>query len=343
MKILHLGLKNPKAKYSINNTIIESTEKETDLGVTISGDLRAANCSICDINASCIKYLFSHACVCNEGFRGDGYSCYDIDECTYYYYYYTCNNAYCINTYGSYNCVCSSGFISENKTCVDVDECSRPELNSCHAFATCYNNYGSYSCACQAGYYGNGYYCEVDECTKEVCGFARECIKSNGSHSCLDPCNSYTTLNEPTRSTSYSAYPYYYYYYGRSDYYLNGWYRFVGSGGIRMAESCPSEGYCYTRSPMWLNGTHPNPTDGIVNRTVCAVNSGNCCYWTSNVQIKACPGGYHVYKFSGTPYYYAGYCTDPATVANSCSCAANEECRLVGGRYSCYCANNTSG
>ncbi|XP_063788830.1 uromodulin-like [Pseudophryne corroboree] len=300
-------------------------------------------CSRCDANASCRKNLLSHTCVCNEGFSGDGHVCYDINECDYYYYYYwlnVCSYGYCINTYGSYNCVCPSGFISENKTCVDVDECSRPGLNGCHVLATCYNYYGSYSCSCPAGYFGDGYNCELDECTRDVCGFARECIKTTGFHSCLDPCYSSTTLNEPSRSTSYHYYffAYYYYgYYGRSDYFLNGWHRFEGSGGIRMPESCPSPNSCYTWSPIWLNETHPDQTDGIVNRIACVMSGGDCCYWTTNVQIKACPGNYHVYKFSGTPTYYAGYCTDPATVPEFCSCTDDEECKLVGGRYGCYC------
>ncbi|XP_063803793.1 olfactory receptor 6C4-like [Pseudophryne corroboree] len=41
LKIMHLGLKNPKDKDSFNGTILETTE-EKDLGVTISGDLKAA-------------------------------------------------------------------------------------------------------------------------------------------------------------------------------------------------------------------------------------------------------------------------------------------------------------
>ncbi|XP_075052920.1 uromodulin-like [Mixophyes fleayi] len=304
-----------------------------------------AICSTCDIKSTCKKDLLSYRCVCNEGFSGDGYSCYDINECDFNYNWTNpCSNGYCINTYGSYNCVCSSGYILENKTCVDVDECSRTELNSCHPLATCYNYNGSYSCSCPAGYLGNGYYCEVVNCSKDVCGFDIECTTYNGSLSCLDPCYTYTTLNEPSRSTSYFVYyyyNYYYYYYGSNDYYLNGWFRFVGSGGIRMPEFCPSTGSCFTRYPLWLNGAHPEPTNGIVNRTVCALYSGYCCYWTSIVQIKACPGGYHVYKFNGNPTNYSRYCTDPTTFADSCLCADDEECKLVGGRYGCYCKYTT--
>ncbi|XP_069590249.1 uromodulin-like [Ranitomeya imitator] len=300
-------------------------------------------CSRCDSNAICQKDLLDYTCICKEGFGGDGFSCYDTDECDYYRWPNPCSLGACINTYGSYYCSCPSGYTWEHKTCADVDECSARELNNCHPHATCNNTYGSYSCYCAAGYYGDGYKCELDECSRDVCGFGRECVNSGGSHNCSDPCFSYTTLNEPSRSTSYYDYYYYYYYYyyyGRSDYYLNGWYRFMGSGGIRMAEFCPSYGSCYTRYPMWLNGIHPEPADGIVNRTVCTSDSGICCQWSSNVMVKACPGGFHVYKFSWPPMYYSGYCTDPTTVPESCSCADDEECKAVGGRYSCYCKND---
>ncbi|XP_044129854.1 uromodulin-like, partial [Bufo gargarizans] len=307
-----------------------------------------AFCETCNSNAACKKDLLDYTCVCNEGFSGDGFSCYDIDECSYYGYYSNdkCSYyGYCINTYGSYYCNCNTGFTWDNATCVDVDECSSPSLNNCDPAATCVNYFGSYSCYCPEGYYGNGYKCEVDECTRDVCGFGRECIKFTGSHNCTDPCFTYTTLNDPTRSTSYYDYYYYYYYYsyyGRSDYYLSGWYRFEGSGGSRLANFCPSEGSCYIRYPMWMNGTHPVPSDGIVNRTICTSYSGYCCSFTSDIKIKACPGGFYVYKFSTPPVYYSGYCTDPVTIPGSCSCADNEECIAVGGRYSCYCKNHSS-
>ncbi|XP_056392642.1 uromodulin-like [Hyla sarda] len=295
-------------------------------------------CSKCSSNAICKKDLLDYTCICKEGFSGDGFSCYDINEC--YSGPYPCNVGYCVNTYGSYNCVCPSGYSWQNKSCVDIDECSARELNRCDPLAVCKNYNGSYSCYCPAGYYGDGYTCEIDECTKDICGFGRECIKSNGSHICSDPCFNHTTLNEPTRSTSYYDYYYYYYYYYSSDYYLNGWYRFMGSGGIRMSEFCPSTGSCYTRYPMWLDGAHPQPADGIVNRTVCISDSGICCQWRTDVTIKACPGGFHVYKFRSSPIYYSRYCTDPATVPEYCSCTDDEECRAVGGRYRCHCKND---
>uniref|UniRef100_A0A8C5Q5R7 ZP domain-containing protein n=1 Tax=Leptobrachium leishanense TaxID=445787 RepID=A0A8C5Q5R7_9ANUR len=112
------------------------------------------------------------------------------------------------------------------------------------------------------------------------------------------------------------------------------------SGGIRLPESCPSTYSCRTYSPMWLSGSHPQPADGIVDRTACANWEGNCCYWTSNVQIKACAGGYHVYKLSGTPNCNLAYCTDPNTATDSCSCGDDEECKFVDGHFGCHCKSN---
>ncbi|XP_053550738.1 uromodulin-like [Bombina bombina] len=298
----------------------------------------AINCSKCDINASCKKYPNFQTCDCNEGFKGNGYTCSDIDECNSYlnncsYYSYAST---CVNTYGSYYCQCSYGFESVgNTSCVDVNECSRPDLNRCHPLANCTNYFGSYSCSCPTNYYGDGYYCEFNECTTGVCGFGKECIKNNGSYSCVDPCTNYTILNDPWRSVSYSLYPYY----GYCDSYLYGWYRFMGSGGTRMPEYCPSIGSCYTNYPLWLSTSHPKQVEGIANRTACARTSWSCCSYTTDVKVKSCRGGYYVYKFQGTPLCNAAYCTDPATANTSCACAEDEECRMVDGNFGCYCKN----
>lgn len=48
-------------------------------------------------------------CACDAGFRGDGYSCVDIDECS------TdptlCENGHCLNYPGSFRCECEMGFM----------------------------------------------------------------------------------------------------------------------------------------------------------------------------------------------------------------------------------------
>ncbi|MEE6497410.1 hypothetical protein FKM82_002739 [Ascaphus truei] len=291
-------------------------------------------CSKCHINATCEEYLKIYTCTCKYGFIGDGFDCSDYDECSNYLSY-TCTYGSCKNTYGSYTCVCYNGYVmSSDKTCVDIDECSRPELNKCHAQATCTNYYGSYSCSCPPNYFGNGFDCEFDECTTAVCGFGKDCTKYKGSYSCTDPCFNYTTLNDPRRSSSIIDVNQWI-----CDNSMFGWYRFTGRGGIRMPEVCIPISSCGTNAPMWLSGSHPRPIDGIVIRTVCTNWYGQCCTWPKDLKIRACPGGYHVYKLNGAATCNVGYCTDPATVIDSCACADDEECRLVDGIRGCYCKN----
>ncbi|XP_018428794.1 PREDICTED: uromodulin-like [Nanorana parkeri] len=296
-----------------------------------------SNCSKCHPEATCADYFGYLQCSCKDGFIGDGFNCSDVDECAYYWSnncgYYTC-----VNTYGSYYCMCPSGYRNDSGAgCVDVDECSNPGLNTCTVNATCTNTIGSYTCVCAPGYFGDGFSCEVDECALGVCGSGMECSKYYGSYSCYDPCLTYTTLNDPWRSTSYVYYSYYFSYYWNCDSDKFGWYRFVGSGGVKMPESCVFYYSCGTAAPMWLQGSHPLISDGIVNRTACAYLRGDCCSWSTTVQIKSCPDNYYVYKLSGTPACSLAYCTDPSSVTDVCACAETEQCSLVDGKYGCYC------
>ncbi|XP_075422142.1 uromodulin-like isoform X2 [Ascaphus truei] len=327
-----LLLENPKMgiwRMYINASGPNSVRIE---GFRATNKSSTGNCSKCHINATCEEYLNFYTCTCKDGFIGDGFNCSDYDECSNY----LSNSCYyggCINTYGSYTCACPYGLeMSSDKKCVDINECLRPDLNRCHALAYCINDYGSYACSCPTGYIGNGSSCEFDECTTAVCGFDKDCTKYIGSYSCTDPCFNHTTLNQPWRSMS-SSYGYY------CDSGTFGWHRFIGSGGIRMPEVCVPTYSCGTTAPMWLSGSHPRPMDGIVNRTACAHWGDYCCLWSTDVQIKACPGGYHIYKFRGAPSCSLGYCTDPATVDDFCACADDEECRRFNGTYGCYCKN----
>ena len=114
-------------------------------------------------------------------------------------------------------------------------------------------------------------------------------------------CTSYSTLTDADRKATYST---------RSpvcDGNLNGWYRFQGAAGTRMPTSCPSRYRCGTNAPGWLNGGHPTVADGKVTRQVCFHWSSNCCYWSTNIQVRNC-GSFYVYYFSSTPECYLRYC-----------------------------------
>ncbi|KAG8433121.1 hypothetical protein GDO86_017420, partial [Hymenochirus boettgeri] len=289
-------------------------------------------CSDCHSNATCDINLDRLECSCKDGFIGDGFSCSDIDECAYSWSH-NCSLGVCVNTFGSYYCKCPIGYTNgPGNTCVDIDECSNPDINKCHPLATCTNYIGSYSCHCPPGVSGNGFICDIDHCSRHVCGIGMECIPTSSSYSCSDPCSNHTVLNEPWRSsfgvTSLDI---------KCDTDKFGWYRFIGNGGIRMPDSCVPENRCSTHAPMWLNGAHPLPADGIVNRTACAHWSGSCCHWSASIQVKYCPGGYHVYKFNRTPACSLAYCTDPSSLNDACTCTDTEECRFVDGSYGCYC------
>ncbi|KAJ7305829.1 hypothetical protein JRQ81_010195 [Phrynocephalus forsythii] len=223
-----------------------------------------------------------------------------------------------------HRCICQDGFVGNGTNCSDIDECSTHELNHCHSLATCINHQGNYSCLCPKGYEGDGYHC------KAMINFAEECVRLNGSRSCLDPCMTHTVLDQPWRSMSYGPG-------SNCDQDKIGWYRFIGRGGRRMPETCVPVNKCNTAATLWLNGAHPTNDNEIVSRTACADWNSNCCYWSITVQVKACPGGYYVYKFDGTPSCYLTYCTDPKFIEDPCPpCRTEEECRLVEGKWGCY-------
>uniref|UniRef100_A0A5F9DJF7 Oncoprotein induced transcript 3 n=1 Tax=Oryctolagus cuniculus TaxID=9986 RepID=A0A5F9DJF7_RABIT len=123
----------------------------------------------------------------------------------------------------------------------------------------------------------------------------------------LDPCSAYISLNEPWRNTEHQ--------FNESqdpplcDNHVDGeWYRFTGMAGDAMPTFCIPENHCGTHAPVWLNGSHPLEGDGIVQRQACASFRGNCCLWNTTVEVKACPGGYYVYRLTKPSVCYHVYC-----------------------------------
>ncbi|XP_053550225.1 uncharacterized protein LOC128641725 [Bombina bombina] len=299
------------------------------------------NCSNaqCDPNASCEEFGGYKECTCKQGFEGNGVYCYDINECNDYWIH-QCDT--CKNTIGSYNCSCWSGFTyTQEWGCVDIDECANPDLNDCHPLAVCTNRHEGYSCTCPNGYTGDGKYCEINQCVQnDPCSVNVDCNKINGSYTCIDPCSDYTVLHDPWRSVNNTKT---YNDYGQNqnwfhcDYDIQGWYRFKGENNQQMPEYCVPELSCGTHSPMWLNGKHPSLADGIVNITACAHWGGSCCFWSSTVSVKACPGAFYVYKLERAPTCYLAYCIEPNFSCSGVDCASDEECKKVAGVSECHC------
>uniref|UniRef100_A0A673NK31 ZP domain-containing protein n=1 Tax=Sinocyclocheilus rhinocerous TaxID=307959 RepID=A0A673NK31_9TELE len=132
----------------------------------------------------------------------------------------------------------------------------------------------------------------------------------------VDPCYTYTSLDEPWRSTdNYNNY----YYYGMCDYNVewNGWYRLFYNGeNGQMPESFVNQGLCGTSSPLWLNGPHPQLEDGVVTRQVFISWSAYCDYKSHPIRVKACPGNYYVYEFV-KPMFCGAYCSIPSVSTTS--------------------------
>lgn len=76
-----------------------------------------------------------------------------------------------------------------------------------------------------------------------------------------------------------------------------------------LPEECVPIKRCGTHAPSWIRGSHPRPEDGVVTRQVCSHWFSNCCNWRGDdIQVKACPGGYYVYKLQQLKYCFLAYC-----------------------------------
>uniref|UniRef100_A0A8C5KP03 Nidogen-1 n=1 Tax=Jaculus jaculus TaxID=51337 RepID=A0A8C5KP03_JACJA len=148
----------------------------------------------CDTNAACRPGPGTQfTCECSIGFRGDGQTCYDIDECSEQPS--VCgSHAVCNNHPGTFRCECAEGYrFSEGGVCVAVvdqrpinycvtglHDCDIPQRAQC-----IYTGGSSYACSCLPGFSGDGRACQdVDECQLSRCHPDAFCYNTPGSFTC---------------------------------------------------------------------------------------------------------------------------------------------------------------
>lgn len=173
----------------------------------------------CHDDAVCDNTFGDYNCTCVDGYFGDGFECFDSDECGHEAHENTnftdhafgVNNcsvfAACTNFAGFYDCDCEDGFYGDGFECADGDECGNGTIGTagvsafgmpiedsyygseeCDQNATCANVEGSYNCTCVTGYRGDGFKCsEVNECREGLdnCHIDARCKNTEGSFECI--------------------------------------------------------------------------------------------------------------------------------------------------------------
>ncbi|KAM9320187.1 uncharacterized protein PAF06_004674 [Gastrophryne carolinensis] len=247
---------------------------------TAHAQTNAKSCSSCHSAATCAQQTGYVTCSCSSGYAGDGISCTPISSCT---------TATC----------CSQGYTWDNragyKVCTDVNECLDTTLNNCVPSSTCINKVGIYLCSSS----------RTVGCPNNTCAFDQDCLSNGTAIQCADPCTNYMILNGSTRLSTINSTGVF-----STDRYNFGWFRYNGTTGLRMQQGCVGALKCGSAEPYTLNGSHPAIGQGVVMMNLLS-NTVTGCTAAGTIPVKACPGGFYVYKFTGSLQTEV-YCTDPA-------------------------------
>ncbi|TRY83024.1 hypothetical protein DNTS_007642 [Danionella cerebrum] len=140
-----------------------------------------------------------------------------------------------------------------------------------------------------------------------------------------DPCFNYNIVDDYWRSTLN-----YWNQYGHINAHddasieWNGWYRlFINGSSAQMPEWCFSSMACGGYTSLWIFGSHPKLSDGVVTRDVYGSVNGQCSSYLSNpIQVKACPGNFYVYKLERPKLSIPGpvYCAVPFSTPDTDPC-----------------------
>ena len=66
------------------------------------------------------------------------------------------------------------------------------------------------------------------------------------------------------------------------------WFRFIEPAGTQMPTACVPQSHCNAERPGWLDGHHPNVTQGVVNMRVCFTSENDCCGDRKYISVKNC-------------------------------------------------------
>ncbi len=102
---------------------------DADDGECLNVDECASGVAKCHGDARCSDTDGSYACVCLDGFTGDGFNCSDVDECSLEGASPCSDEATCTNTRGGYRCECKAGYQGDGLNCTGESRFFNLRLN----------------------------------------------------------------------------------------------------------------------------------------------------------------------------------------------------------------------
>ncbi|XP_072175589.1 uncharacterized protein [Diadema setosum] len=312
--------------YNLNNDKFAIAQCDCAQGWTgqrCNNDFDSCELNPCYPGVTCIDYpapSITPACSsCPPNLAGDGYQCWDLDECAEGLD--ECEQI-CGNTLGSYTCSCRGGYeLTPNmKDCIDINECDRA-TDDCSENAVCNNTIGSYTCRCNDGYRltaDNRTCVDVDECTIDLpCDTNADCANVEGSYTC--------SCRSGYQGTGLVC----------ED--INECFNPMLNDCDELADCVNIEGYFICNCITGYEGTGLNCTD----RNECLEGVSQC---SMNAECVNVPGSFQCgcnagYTGDGNTCIDFDECSDSAF--NDCD--VNAECQNEVGSYTCACNTGFSG
>ncbi|CAF0729171.1 unnamed protein product [Adineta steineri] len=135
-------------------------------------------------------------------------------------------------------------------------------------------------------------------------------VTTSGAITVAPQCNSYTLINDTTRSVNVTTS-------GNCDqsFFNSGakWVRFVGVGGTQIPTRSVPIYRCNADAPGWYAGQMPTNPNTTKNGTVCFNWDSDNCNWDISISVTNC-GSYYVYRLDAPPSCELRYCTEMPAV-----------------------------